>query len=159
MTDHQPDPAPPGADTEPAAGLRPRAERPMFSAWLAQHVRGTLDTELTLQLDELVAAVTHYAKGGTLTLKLKVAPAGSGSRSVTITGDVDIKPPEPDPEVGFWYVGPDGGLFRDDPLANRLPGVPFRDHDGIVKRVDPGTGEVRRVDDPGDDPRPIPDQE
>lgn len=131
-------------------------ERPLFSRWLADHVRGTLDGELTAELSELVAAVSHHNKAGTLTLKLKVTPAGSGSRSVTVSGKVDTSPPEPDPEVGYFYVGPGGGLFREDPYQRPIPGVPYRDSAGVAKVVE-ADGTVRKLDEP-EPPKPIADE-
>lgn len=119
----------------------------MFSVWLAQHARGTLDDELTATLAELVEAVQDHEKKGELVLKLIIEPAGSGRRTVTVAGKVAAKPPEPAPEMSIFYVGDAGTLHRDDPYAQRLPGMARpADDNGEVHRVPEGDGTVQRVD-------------
>lgn len=118
-----------------------------FAEELANLARGTLNDEATMALAELVEAVTHLGKKGTLTLDVVVEPAGSGGRTVTIAGTVKTKAPQPDPELSIRYVGEAGSLHLDDPYAKRLVGIPHVDADGAVKIVDPVSGEVRRLTD------------
>lgn len=136
------------ADPSPDVGAATAtlATRPTFHAWLEQHARGTLDDELTAALGELVKAVSELEKPGTLTLKLSVDVAGSGGRTVIIAGEVISKAPKPAAEASIFYVGDAGTLHRDDPFAQRLAGVPFRDTAGELKVIDPETGELRRVE-------------
>jgi hypothetical protein len=127
-----------------------------FSEEIATLARGTLDDEATAKLHELVEAVSHYDKGGKLVLELAVDPAGSGGRTVTIAGKVTVKAPQPAPEISVRFVGTGGSLHRDDPVEQRLPGIPFRDAEGEVKVV-AETGEIRRVDEAGGAPRTLAD--
>lgn len=117
-----------------------------FAEELANLARGTLNDEATMALAELVEAVTHLGKKGTLTLDVVVEPAGSGGRTVTIAGTVKTKAPQPDPELSIRYVGEAGSLHLDDPYAKRLVGIPHVDADGTVKVVE-RDGTVRRLTD------------
>lgn len=122
----------------------------MFDEWLRDHARGTLNDEATAALADVVDAVAHLEKAGKVTLELTVEPAGSNGRTVVIFGRVKTKAPEAAPEASIFYVGDGGSLHRDDPYAQRLPGMAAPvEPDGEVRRVDPETGEVRRLDEEG----------
>jgi hypothetical protein len=109
-----------------------------FSEWLTDHAQGVADAEATAALAEVVEAVAHHGKAGTVTIKVKVEPAGSSSRTVVTSVDVKANTPEPAAEQSIFYVGEGGGLHRDDPYQGRLL-------DG-AREIDTTTGEVRHIE-------------
>lgn len=120
-----------------------------FHEWLSRHARGTLDSEATIGLAEVVQSVTDIGKAGKLVIEVVVEPAGSGGRTVAIGGKVLKKLPLPSPELGVFYVGDGGSLHRDDPYQQRIPGVaPVTAEElGEVRHVATGAEEVRTVED------------
>lgn len=64
----------------------------LFSAWLAQHHRGTTDAELTAGLRDLIAEVVRQQKAGTITLTVKVHPQEEWA--LGISARCEIKPPK-----------------------------------------------------------------
>lgn len=105
----------------------PLNRRLAFDEWVRDHARGTLNGELTMALADVVQQVTELDKSGTLTVKLSVTPMGPGgrvgARTVLITSDITARPPKAAGESSIFYVGEEGGLFRDDPYNVRLPGA------------------------------------
>ncbi len=97
--------------TEP---LRP------FSDWLTDHARGTVDQEMTAAMAEVVEAVSHLEKKGTVTLEVTIDTAGSGGRTVSTACVVKAKPPTPAPEQSIFYVAEGGSLDREDPFQKAL---------------------------------------
>lgn len=120
----------------------PRNAPQPFHQWLAGHVRGTFDDQLTFEMAELVRAVKVLDKKGTLTVTFTVAPAGSGGQTVFVAGEVKAKPPIAAPELAMFYTDENGRLHKEDPTAIRIPGVAYADADGALVKVDPETGEV-----------------
>jgi len=118
------------------------SDRLLFAEWLADHARGTLNDEATAAFAEVVDAVAHLEKKGTLTVELVVEPAGSNGRTVVVYGRVKVKAPEAAPEASIFYVGDAGSLHRDDPFAQRLPGVALPEDDAPPRKLDPETGEI-----------------
>lgn len=105
----------------------PLNRRLSFDEWVREHARGNINAELTMALAEVVQAVTDLDKPGTLSLKLSVVPAGPGgrvgARNVFVTCDVSARPPKPAGETSIFFVGEEGGLFRDDPYVAKLAGT------------------------------------
>lgn len=101
--------------TETETAPEDRTPRP-FAAWLHEQRRGLLHDELGHKLNDLVAAVNEYGKGGELTLKLKVTPATKHGEGVVVVSDqVVVKAPEaPRPESVF-YIDDDSNLVKNDP--------------------------------------------
>lgn len=97
----------------------PSEHRP-FSEWIVDHARGTVDDELTAAMAEVVEAVAHHGKAGSVKLTIKVDAAGSGGRTVTTSCHVEAKPPKAGAEQSIFYVGDGGTLHRDDPFQTRL---------------------------------------
>jgi len=88
---------------------------PLFSEWITEHARGTVDDEMTAAIAEVVEAVSHLDAKGTVTLKVTIEPAGSGCRTVATACVVEVKPPKPDAEKSIFYVAEGGALQREDP--------------------------------------------
>jgi len=88
---------------------------PLFSEWITEHARGTVDDEMTAAIAEVVEAVSHLDAKGTVTLKVTIEPAGSGGRTVATACVVEVKPPKPDAEKSIFYVAEGGALQREDP--------------------------------------------
>lgn len=120
--------------------------RQLFDDFIRRHTRGTLNQEITAAMSEVVKAVAGIGKKGKVTIELIVEPSGDTGRVVMIGGVVKPAPPLPDPERGIFYVGAAGTLHRDDPYAQRIPGVPYADTAGDIKVVEPETGEIRTIE-------------
>ena len=120
---------------------RPRV-RP-FADFLREHGRGRTHDELGDALYDLVARVKDTGKKGAVTLTVVVEPVKKDDRLVVVSDKLTLKLPEHDRPAGYWFVGPDGNLQRDDPdqmtfdSLREVP-TPADAPDG----VDPKTGEA-----------------
>lgn len=121
--------------------------RKLFNEWLAQHARGSLNAEATLAMADVVQAVSDAEKPGKLIVEITIAPTGAGGRAVAIGGKVTMKFPPKPPELSVFYVGESGGLYRDDPFQQRIPGVPVAAPAGEIKALPPDETEPVRLAD------------
>lgn len=85
----------------------------LFSAWLAQHHRGTTDAELTAGLRDLIAEVVRQQKAGTITLTVKVHPQEEWA--LGISARCEIKPPKEEARALFYFVDEHNMPTRRDP--------------------------------------------
>lgn len=88
------------------------ADRPPFTALLADLAKGRINTRLGDELAALVAAVTETGKPGTLTLQLAVKVDGKGDEAIRITPKIANKVPVMDAPSSVFFVGDDGALSR-----------------------------------------------
>lgn len=95
-----------------------------FSLVLADLNDGSTAAGLTADLHELLAAVQHSGRSGSLTVKLKIAPATKGSTmgvdKVTIVAEKKLELPKPDAPTDFFWLTDDAELSRKHPRQNEL---------------------------------------
>lgn len=96
-------------------------DRQPFSAWLADHAKGTANTELTDRLSDLVDAVADTGKPGTLTLTVKasVAHKDDPNGPLVVTAEVTSKLPQDARAVLYFNTA--RGLSRRDTRQQDLP--------------------------------------
>lgn len=119
-------------------GIRP------FSDTLVALRYGTLHDELSEALNQLVTKCESTQRAGSLTLTLKIKPSKAGR--VEIIDDIKLTLPKEEKGSSIMFVTPEGNLQREDPRQMSLDGLRVVDkQDGELKRVDPETGELRKV--------------
>lgn len=91
-----------------------------FAAWLQEQRQGGLHSELSEQLQVLVAAVMEHQKRGALTLTIDVAPNRDGV-TVFVTDEIKVKAPQPERPATIFYPDSSGNLSRRDPRQPELP--------------------------------------
>lgn len=102
---------------------RKTATRTEFAANLIELDKGRVHDDATDRLAELIMAVEHTAKGGTLTLQIAVEPMDpktfEDTGALLLTGKVTTKLPQLEraPSV-FYTTGVDGQVTRTDPNRN-----------------------------------------
>lgn len=98
-----------------------------FSEWLTDHAQGVADDEATAALAEVVEAVAHHGKAGTVTIKRELEPAGSSSRTVVLRRT---------PEWQAWLDGQ--GLGPQVRFAERI-------EDGLPEIADPAAATMLEI--------------
>lgn len=101
-------PAPPEITEEDRAAARP------FGAFLQEQRRGLLHSELTDELQALVAAVAEHGKKGELVLKVTVTPSKGGAH-VTVSDEVKVKTPEGVRPESIFFIDAANNLVTKDP--------------------------------------------
>lgn len=72
--------------------------------------------ELSVSLNDLVAAVRNTGKSGELILKVKVTPAGSGRvEAIQVDDSIIVKMPELPKPSTLFFTTEDNNLQRQDP--------------------------------------------
>lgn len=92
-------------------------------AILLQELRdGRTHTELSVGMDELLAAVAVTGKGGSITLKIDVKPASKGSEvdKVVIVDKITTNLPKPERGNDFYWLTTDNELSRSHPKQTSL---------------------------------------
>ena len=83
-----------------------------FEILLTEMRNGRVAEQLTDAWSELIAAVHHTGKAGSMTVTFAVKP--SGDNGMEITAKVNTKEPKPDIGAAFFFVSPEGELTRTD---------------------------------------------
>lgn len=83
---------------------------------------GRVHTELSVDLQELIAAVIATEKSGALTLKLNISPADAKGM-VVITDAIAVKMPELKRAASMFFVDDENNLTREDPRQREIPGL------------------------------------
>jgi ribosomal protein S28E/S33 len=91
-----------------------------FSQTLAYLEKGSLDSELTDQLADVIKGVRETGKQGTVTLQLKVALMKGTEDTVTLQSTVTNKVPHLDRAQTIMWSTHDGDLVRNDPTQQSL---------------------------------------
>ncbi|MEU0087225.1 hypothetical protein [Streptomyces sp. NPDC006274] len=108
----------PTPETEPERQVRP------FAEFLQEQAGGTLHTELSEKLHDLVQAVQETGKGGSITLKIDVKPIpGTDGRTLTVTDAVVTKLPKTERPKSIFFIDDDMNLSRTDPRQPVLTGL------------------------------------
>lgn len=91
-----------------------------FTDFLREHRHGKTHDDLSVALNELVAAVAETNKGGELVLKVKIKPAGrEASGAVIVTDEIQVKAPKVERGESIFFVTPENNLTRQDPNQQR----------------------------------------
>lgn len=94
-----------------------------FVAFLAALDKGRVSSELSGELQKLVAAVENTGRGGTLTLKVAVKPAGGRSNedgAVFVGAEISLKAPKLTRDASIFFADADHNLVRHNPNQNEL---------------------------------------
>lgn len=93
-----------------------------FAVFLQELRDGRTHTELSSQLNELLAKVKDTGKGGSITLEIKVKPAGRGAdvEKVIIQDSIKSKLPAPERGDDFYWLTEDNDLSRNHPKQSTL---------------------------------------
>ena len=96
------------------------AVRP-FVDTLREIRQGNCLDELSVHLNDLVAAVRNTGKAGNVTLTLKISPAGSGNvEAIQIDDTIILKLPELPKPSTLFFTTEDNNLQRTDPRQREM---------------------------------------
>ncbi|NUS26096.1 MAG: hypothetical protein HOV92_17995 [Streptomyces sp.] len=101
------------------------AERADVAAFLASHLNGRTDEELSTEFHQLLDAVKTHGKKGQMTITIVVEPPANGVDSAPMPIGVEsaVKAPKPTPVKSLYFLDDDGQPVRDDP---RQMSIEFR---------------------------------
>lgn len=110
-----------------------------FNTLLHELNDGSTHAALSADLAELLRAVQHNGRAGSLTLKLRVAPATKGHGSgmvdkITVTAERKLELPKPEQPQDFFWLTEEGETSRKHPRQHDLPlrEVANTDADGVI---------------------------
>jgi hypothetical protein len=95
---------------------------------------GTLNEDLTKELNKLVAVCSDSGKVGELKLTLKLKPGKGGQ--IEVFDEIVVKAPKDEKGSTIMFATPENNLQREDPRQLNIDGL---------RSVDMETGELRRV--------------
>ena len=95
---------------------------------------GTLNDDLSTELNKLVQACSSTGKVGELTLKIKLKPGKGGQ--IEVFDEIKLNAPKEERGSSIMFATPEGNLQREDPRQMQLDGL---------RTVDKETGELRKV--------------
>lgn len=96
-----------------------------FNDFVTDFKAGHLNDALTKKLADVVEAVEHHQKPGTLTLEIKLTPKRDGE--IHTTAKFKTKTPERDTMEQILYATPDNNLIASDPKQPEMfPAAPVR---------------------------------
>ncbi|MFF7553614.1 hypothetical protein ACFZA9_12090 [Streptomyces olivaceus] len=95
------------------------------AAFLASHLNGRTDEELSTEFHTLLDAVRAHGKKGQLTITIVVEPPANGVDSAPLPIGVEstVKAPKPTPVKSLYFLDDDGMPVREDP---RQMSIEFR---------------------------------
>ncbi|MEU0671323.1 hypothetical protein ABZ330_00225 [Streptomyces sp. NPDC006172] len=95
------------------------------AAFLASHLNGRTDEELSAEFHTLLDAVRTHGKKGSMTITIVVDPPANGVESAPMPIGIEsaIKAPKPTPVKSLYFLDDDGQPVRDDP---RQMSIEFR---------------------------------
>ncbi|GHA95226.1 hypothetical protein GCM10010330_56720 [Streptomyces tendae] len=108
------------------------------AAFLASHLNGRTDEELSTEFHTLLDAVRAHGKKGELTIKIVVEPPANGVDSAPLPIGVEstIKAPKPTQPKSLYFLDDEGLPVREDPRQMSA---------GVYRNTD-GTTEFRTAD-------------
>lgn len=95
-------------------------QRKPFAAFLTEHRKGSLHSELSEALAEVAAAVIEHGKAGTISLSLKLT-ANKDGQSVEITDALKKSVPQASRGASMFFVDHVGNVSRNNPMQDELP--------------------------------------
>ncbi|MGW0131935.1 hypothetical protein [Streptomyces sp. NPDC003299] len=116
--------------TQPDTEQHPQAP---VAAFLASHLNGRTDEELSAEFHQLLDAVRTHGKKGQMTITIVVDPPANGVESAPMPIGVEstVKAPKPTPVKSLYFLDDDGQPVRDDP-RQMAPGL-YRHTDGTTE--------------------------
>ncbi|MFJ6578414.1 hypothetical protein ACIQMY_20895 [Streptomyces sp. NPDC091368] len=87
------------------------------AAFLASHLSGRTDEELSREFHALLEAVSAHGKKGSMTITIVVEPPANGVDSAPMPIGVEsaVKAPKPTPVKSLYFRDGDGQPVREDP--------------------------------------------
>ncbi|CAM5591447.1 hypothetical protein [Streptomyces purpurascens] len=103
------------------------------AAFLASHLNGRTDDELSTEFHTLLDAVRTHGKKGSMTITIVVDPPANGVDSAPMPIGVEsaVKAPKPTPVKSLYFLDDEGQPVRDDP-RQMAPGL-YRSTDGTTE--------------------------
>ncbi|MFB6934546.1 hypothetical protein [Streptomyces chartreusis] len=114
------------------AETKQQAQAPV-AAFLASHLSGRTDEELSTEFHQLLDAVRAHGKKGQMTITIVVEPPANGVESAPLPIGVEsaVKAPKPTPVKSLYFLNGEGQPVREDP-RQVTPGV-YRTADGTTE--------------------------
>ncbi|MEU8760693.1 hypothetical protein [Streptomyces sp. NPDC048659] len=102
--------------TQPDTDLDPQPAAPV-AAFLASHLSGRTDEELSREFHQLLDAVRAHGKKGQMTITIVVEPPANGVDSAPMPIGVEsaVKAPKPTAVRSLYFLDSDGLPVREDP--------------------------------------------
>ena len=109
---------------QPETGTAEQQTAPV-AAFLASHLNGRTDEELSTEFHQLLDAVRTHGKKGEMRITIVVEPPANGVDSAPMPIGVEsaVKAPKPTPVKSLYFLDDDGQPVRDDP---RQMAIEFR---------------------------------
>lgn len=92
------------------------------AAFLASHLNGRTDEELSAEFHTLLDAVRAHGKKGSMTITIVVDPPANGVESAPMPIGIEsaVKAPKPTPVKSLYFLDDDGMPVREDPRQTQL---------------------------------------
>ncbi|MEU0207397.1 hypothetical protein [Streptomyces canus] len=108
-------------------------EKAPVAAFLASHLNGRTEEELSTEFHGLLDQVRAHGKKGSMTITIVVDPPANGVESAPLPIGVEsaVKAPKPTPVKSLYFLDDDGLPVREDP-RQMSPGL-YRSADGATE--------------------------
>ncbi|MFE1348174.1 hypothetical protein [Streptomyces sp. NPDC058757] len=102
---------------QPETGTDEQQATAPVAAFLASHLSGRTDEELSREFHALLDAVRAHGKKGQMTITIVVDPPANGVDSAPMPIGVEsaVKAPKPTPVKSLYFLDGDGQPVREDP--------------------------------------------
>lgn len=92
------------------------------AAFLASHLNGRTEEELSTEFHTLLEAVRAHGKKGSMTITILVEPPANGVESAPMPIGIEsaVKAPKPTPVKSLYFLDDDGLPVREDPRQMAL---------------------------------------
>ncbi|MFF8409021.1 hypothetical protein [Streptomyces omiyaensis] len=103
--------------TQPETGTDEQHATAPVAAFLASHLSGRTDEELSREFHALLDAVRAHGKKGSMTITIVIDPPANGVDSAPMPIGVEsaVKAPKPTPVKSLYFLDDDGQPVREDP--------------------------------------------
>ncbi|MHA4776029.1 hypothetical protein L1085_016155 [Streptomyces sp. MSC1_001] len=101
---------------QPETGTDEQQTAPV-AAFLASHLNGRTDEDISRDFHQLLEAVRAHGKKGSMTITIVVDPPANGVESAPMPIGVEsaVKAPKPTPVKSLYFLDDDGQPVREDP--------------------------------------------
>ncbi|MFL1903126.1 hypothetical protein ACJWDR_29075 [Streptomyces tauricus] len=92
------------------------------AAFIASHLNGRTEEELSTEFHTLLDAVRAHGKKGSMTITLVVEPPANGVDSAPLPIGIEsaVKAPKPTPVKSLYFLDDDGMPVREDPRQMQI---------------------------------------